>query len=184
VRAVIYCRVSTGEQENENQTRVLESWAHANELTLVGTYQESETAWRAGHQKELNQLGRDAYRRKFDVVLVWALDRLSRQGPQSILSLIHTLKAYGVSVYSYQEPWTLAPGEVADLLYAITGWVARMESNRRSERTKAGLERLKAQGRKLGRPPGARDTKQRKRRPMESNRRGGLLFPGADDSIS
>ncbi|MBM4462182.1 MAG: recombinase family protein [Chloroflexi bacterium] len=52
-----------------------------------------------------------------------------------------------------------APGELAELLYALTGWVARMESQRRSERTKAGLARAVAQGKKLGQPIGAKDRK-------------------------
>lgn len=81
----------------------------------------------------------NARKRKFDIVLVWALDRLSREGAAAILNLINSLGQYGVRVFSYQESWTEAPGPVADLLYAITGWVAKMESERRSERTKAGL---------------------------------------------
>ncbi len=63
-----------------------------------------------------------------------------------------------------QEPWTEAGGELLDLLLAIAGWVARMESNRRSERTKAGLARAVAQGKRLGRPPGSKDKKKRSRR--------------------
>ena len=55
---------------------------------------------------------------------------------------------------SYQESWTEAPGELGELLFAIAGWVARMESQRKSERTKAGLARLVVQGKKLGRPKG------------------------------
>lgn len=64
---------------------------------------------------------------------------------------------------SYQESWTEAPGEIGELLYALTGWVARMESQRRSERTKAGLARVVAQGRKLGRPKGSKDKRKRKK---------------------
>ncbi len=96
--------------------------------------------------------------------MVWALDRLSREGALAILSLVNRLSSYGVKVLSYQESWTEAPGELAELLYALTGWVARMESQRRSERTKAGLARVKAQGRKLGRPRGSRDKMKRRRR--------------------
>ena len=97
-------------------------------------------------------------------MLVWALDRLSREGALAILSLIEKLSACGVKVLSYQESWTEAPGELGDLLFALTGWVARMESQRRSERTKAGLARVKAQGKKLGRPKGTKDKRKRKRR--------------------
>ena len=55
-------------------------------------------------------------------------------------------------VLSYQESWTEAPGELAELLYVLSGWVARMESIRRSERTKAGLAKVVAEGKKLDRP--------------------------------
>jgi DNA invertase Pin-like site-specific DNA recombinase len=97
-------------------------------------------------------------------VLVWSLDRLSREGPLAILSLVNGLKIYGVRGLSYQESWTEAPGELGELLYAIASWVARMESQCRSERTKAGLERVKAAGIRLGRPKGAQDKRKRKRR--------------------
>ena len=59
---------------------------------------------------------------------------------------------------------TLNEYQMGDLLYALTGWVARMESQRRSERTKAGLARAVAEGKKLGRPKGSKDKKKRKRR--------------------
>ncbi len=97
-------------------------------------------------------------------MVVWALDRLSREGPLAILTLVNRLKQKGVKLISYQESWTEAPGEMAELLYALTGWVARMESQRRSERTKAGLARVKAQGKRLGRPPGSKDRRKRRRR--------------------
>ena len=96
-------------------------------------------------------------------MLVWALDRLSREGAAAILNLVNRFKTYGVRVISYQESWTEAPGEIGEILYAIAGWVARMESERRSERTKAGLARAISQGKKLGRPQGSKDKKKRMR---------------------
>ncbi len=164
MKVCIYSRVSTGEQETKNQSIVLSDWAKQRGFEVVSIYQEEESAWKAGHQRELVNLITDARRRKFQVVLVWALDRLSREGALAILSLVHKLSLYGVKILSYQESWTEVPGEIAELLYALTGWVARMESQRRSERTKAGLARVKAQGRRLGRPPGSKDKWKRKRR--------------------
>ena len=164
MKVCIYSRVSTGEQETKNQYMVLSDWAKQRGYEVVSIYQEEESAWKAGHQRELANLVTDARRRKFQAVLVWALDRLSREGALAILSLVQKLSACGVKVLSYQESWTEAPGELAELLYALTGWVARMESQRRSERTKAGLARVKAQGKRLGRPPGSKDKRRRKRR--------------------
>ena len=163
-KASIYVRVSTGDQDTVNQVLALTEWAKNRGYEVVAIYSEEESAWKTGHQRELARLLQDARKRKFDVMLVWALDRLSREGSLAILSLVHRLKTFGVKVLSYQESWTEAPGELAELLYALTGWVARMESQRRSERTKAGLERVKAQGKHLGRPPGSKDRRKRRRR--------------------
>jgi len=166
---VIYARVSTDEQSAENQTPVLAKWATARGYTVVEVYSESASAWKDGHQKELARLVNDSHRRKFDVVIVWALDRLSRQGALAVLQLVNKLSINGVKVLSYQEPWTEVSGELSSLLYALTAWVAEMESKRRSERTIAGLQRRKAAGVKLGRPVGSLDKK--KRREKTSGRR-------------
>lgn len=164
MKSVIYSRVSTEEQSTANQVNVLTDWANTRDFTVVEVYQEQESAWRDGHQRELARLLRDAHRSRFSIVLVWSLDRLSREGSLAILQLVNKFSRLGIKVLSYQEPWTEAPGEIGELLFALTGWVARMESQRRSERTKAGLARVKANGRKLGRPLGARDKKKRRRR--------------------
>ncbi len=164
MKAALYLRVSTTDQSTDNQFPVLEAWAKQRGFEVVATYSENESAWKSGHQAELHQLLVDARKHKFDLVLVWALDRLSREGSAAILNLVSSFKLYDVKVVSYQESWTEAPGEIGEILYAIAGWVARMESQRRSERTKAGLARVKAQGKRLGRPPGSKDKRIRRRR--------------------
>ena len=159
-RVAIYVRTSTTEQSVENQLPALEQLCQQRGWQLVEIYQEQESAWKAGHQVELARLLEDARKSRFDGVLCWALDRLSREGSLAILQLIDKFKRYGVKVVSYQESWTEAPGELAEILYAIAGWVARMESQRRSERVKARLERAKRDGAgKRG-----KDTVRRKRR--------------------
>ncbi len=160
MKAALYARVSTDEQSAENQLPALRDYARRRGYDVVQVYQENESAWRAGHQTELARLLEDGRKRKFEVVLVWALDRLSREGSLAILQLIDKFKRYGVKVISYQESWTEAPGELAEVLYAIAGWVARMESQRRSERTKAGLARAE----KDGKGKRGKDTVRRKRR--------------------
>ncbi len=164
MKVCIYSRVSTGQQDTTNQSVVLSEWANQRGFEIVKVYEEEESAWKSGHQRVLATLMADARHRRFQSVLVWALDRLSREGALAVLSLVHRLSNYGVKVLSYQESWTEAPGEIGEILYAIAGWVARMESQRRSERTKAGLARVVAQGKKLGRPQGSKDRKKRKRR--------------------
>ncbi|MCX6010602.1 MAG: recombinase family protein [Chloroflexi bacterium] len=70
-----------------NQTAVLTNWAKQRGFEVIKIYEEEETAWRNGHQRELANLVADARRRKFQAVLVWALDRLSREGALAILSM-------------------------------------------------------------------------------------------------
>jgi DNA invertase Pin-like site-specific DNA recombinase len=164
MRVCIYSRTSTTNQNPINQSNVLTNWASQLGYKVIHIYNETESAWKAGHQRELSHLLEDVHKRRFEAVLVWALDRLSREGPLAILTLVNRLKNCGVRVLSYQESWTEAPGELGELLYALAGWVARMESQRRSERTKAGLARVVAKGKKLGRPKGSRDRRKRKRR--------------------
>ena len=162
MKAVIYCRTSTKKQRTENQLPVLKDLAQSRGFELVAIYEEQESAWQAGHQHKLSEVTRAASRHEFDILLVWALDRLSRAGALPILQLIDKLKGYGVRVISYQELWTESPGELAEVLYAIAGWVARMESQRHSERVKAGIARWKREGGKAGRKLGSKDKRKRK----------------------
>ncbi len=164
IKAAILCRVSDPGQHTDNQLADLTAWAKRRGLEVVTTYRFQESAWKGAHQKQLIQVYQDARAGKFQVLLGWALDRLSREGPLGTLEIVHRLGQSGVQVWSLQEPWTEAGGELLDLLLAIAGWVARMESNRRSERTKAGLQRAVNQGKRLGRPPGSKDRKKRSRR--------------------
>ncbi len=88
MKVCIYSRVSTGEQETKNQYMVLSDWAKQRGYEVVSIYQEEESAWKAGHQRVLANLIADAGKRRFQVVLVWALDRLSREGALAILTLV------------------------------------------------------------------------------------------------
>ncbi len=140
-RAAIYARVSTDQQTYANQTEILTAWAaqRGYNLDAAAIFAESESAWTEGHQKELSRLLSEVRAGRVKVILVWSLDRLSRQGALAILELVNNLKRWGCKLLSYQEQWTDAPGELGEVLYALAGWVARMESQRRSERTKAGI---------------------------------------------
>ncbi|GAI26793.1 unnamed protein product, partial [marine sediment metagenome] len=76
MKVIIYLRVSSVEQTTENQLPALEAWIEDRGHELVEVYQETESAWRTGHQKELARLLRELPKRKIDIVLVWSLDRL------------------------------------------------------------------------------------------------------------
>lgn len=171
MKVVLYVRVSDpgSGQTVENQRPILEAWAKERGFEVIRTYEEGESAWRAGHQAQLSQLVRDARARRFQAVLIWSLDRLSRQGPTATLLLVRTLGMYGVKVLSHEEQWIETPSPaMTEFLMSLCAWVASEESKRRSERTKAGLKRLKAMGKTLGRPRGSQNKK--------SDKKGALRF--------
>lgn len=162
MRVVIYTRVSTEDQTDSNQKRDLQAYLKRRaDLKSAQWISDVDSAY-SKRPSGIPKLLAMAQRREYDVLLVWALDRLTRGGALETLNLIDKLKHFDVTVISLQEPWTEAPGDLADILYSITGWVARMESKRRSERTKAGLARAKANGVQLGRRPGSKDKRKRK----------------------
>ena len=97
-KVAIYARCSTTEQFVDNQLEALRQYATERGLEVVAEYSENKSGWKDGHQLELINLVTDAKRRKFNAVLVWSLDRLSRGGPGRVLTLVNTLNAYGVGV--------------------------------------------------------------------------------------
>jgi putative DNA-invertase from lambdoid prophage Rac len=163
-RAAVWSRVSTEEQHTANQREALERFATGHGWDIVACYDAGGlSAWTGAHRERLGQALDDARAGKYDVLVVWALDRLERGGIEATLRAMRLFREAGVRVVSLQEPWTDVPGETQQLLTAVMGWVAQMESARRSERVKAGLARRKAAGLPVGRQPGAGDKKPRRR---------------------
>ena len=162
-RAAIYARVSTDEQTTDNQVPVLQEMAARRGWDVGDVYTEEASAWRSGHQLELKKLLKRASYHEYDILVVWALDRLTREGIGSIMQLFNTFRTYGVKVISHQEPWLEQAGPMADLLTAVAGWAAEFESARRSERKKAAFARKRARGEHVGRMLGAKDKKPRKK---------------------
>jgi DNA invertase Pin-like site-specific DNA recombinase len=166
--AGVWIRVSTGHQDNENQVPDIESFALHHGHVITERYQVSDSAWKDGkggpeYRAAIQQVLDDAWAGKFSVLIVWALDRITREGAEGALRIIRQLRERGCILVSVQESWLNGSPEVQDVLVAFAGWRAREESNRRSERIRAGLERRKAEGLPVGRQPGAADRKPRRR---------------------
>ncbi|MBC8378252.1 MAG: recombinase family protein [Planctomycetes bacterium] len=160
MRAVIYARVSTTDQKPENQIRELEAYAAKQGWEIVQTITDKVSGTkqakdRAGLSKVLNM----ANQGKFDVLLFWSLDRLSREGTRETLCYLQTLTDRGVKWHSYTEEYLSSLGAFADVVISILSTLAKQERIRISERTKAGLERARKDGKTLGRPKGKRSAK-------------------------
>ena len=151
-RAAIYLRVSTDAQTTENQRRELQEVAKRRGWEVVEVYADNGVSGakdRSG-RPGLDRMLKDANRRKFDVVMAWAIDRLGRS-LIDLLSTIQHLEACGVDLYLDQQNIdTTTP--MGRLLYQITGAFAEFERSMIKQRVRAGLERAKAQGKRLGRP--------------------------------
>ena len=132
-------------------------------------YEVSESAWNGGkgggeYKAVLQRALDDAWAGKFSVLVVWSLDRITREGAEGALRLIRQFSERGCVLYSVKESWLNTSPEIQDVLVAFAGWMAQAESKRRSERIKAGLARRKAGGERVGgRKPGSKDKRPRKR---------------------
>lgn len=165
----IYARVSTGKQTSENQLRDLRSYCDREGWTVYDEYIDVESGGTAD-RTEFKRLFSDARHKQFDLVLFWALDRFSREGVRKTLKLLEQFDEYGVAYKSYTEQYIDSAGMFRDAIIAIVATLAKQERVRLSERTKAGLQRAKAKGKRLGKPPLPLSTK----REIKRLRRKGL----------
>lgn len=94
-----------------------------------------------------------AHQRKFDILVFWALDRLTREGTRATLDYLQRLGSKGVDYVSYQEQWLDSSGPFKDVMISMFATLAKQERARISERTIAGLRVAQAKGKRLGRPP-------------------------------
>jgi len=162
-RVVLYARVSTKEQNSETQLKALREYCKRMSYNLCGEYIDNGVSGGTADRKEFLRLLADADKRKFDLVVIWSLDRLSREGISNTLGYIDRLKRGKVALKSLQESWLDTSDEgIGQLVLSIFAWVAKQERARIIERVKAGQARARTEGKHLGRPKGATDKKRRK----------------------
>jgi|ERR1700677_4838825 DNA invertase Pin-like site-specific DNA recombinase len=152
-RVAIYSRVSTKDkgQEVENQLRQLREFCARHGYEVVHEYVDHASGKRSDRDA-FKEMFVDASRRVFDTVIFWALDRFSREGVFDTLQHLQRLTSFGVGYRSYTEQYLDSCGLFRDAVVGILAAVAKQERVRLSERTVAGLQRAKAQGRVGGRP--------------------------------
>ncbi len=155
-RVAIYARVSTDDrgQDPENQLRQLREWCRQMEHPVVREYVEHENGGKGlEYRKQLGAMFDSAARRQFDLLLVWSLDRFSREGMAATIGHLQRLSSHGVGFHSFTEEHLSTDNElVRNILLATLASLAKLEREKISQRTKAGLERARAMGKVLGRP--------------------------------
>ena len=149
MRAAIYARVSTLDQEPENQLQELRRYVQARGWEAT-EYVDHGVSGAKDRRPALDRLVTDAKRRRFDVLVCWRLDRLGRNLRHLIL-LLDDLQAIRVGFVSLAEGID-ATTPAGRLQLHVLGAIAEFERARIAERVKAGLARAKARGQRLGRP--------------------------------
>jgi DNA invertase Pin-like site-specific DNA recombinase len=152
----LYVRVSTGKQDTYNQLAQLRAFAQSQGWIIVAEYVDQITG-KHSDRDQFQLMFKAASCREWDVLLFWSLDRLSREGALETLQHLNRLTGYGVQWRSLTEQYLDSTGMFRDAVISILAVVAKQERVRLSERTKAGLERARKQGKILGRPKAAVD---------------------------
>ena len=158
MKYAIYARVSTLDQHPENQLLQLTDYAQRQGWDY-DTYEEKETTRKTRPVKE--QLKALLRQKKYDGLLVWKLDRWGRSSQELVIEIDEFIHR-NINFVSYQDNIDLSTPQ-GKFMAQILSAFAEFERNMISERTKAGLARAKAQGKKLGRPKGSKDKKPRKK---------------------
>ncbi|MFC2070407.1 recombinase family protein [Chloroflexota bacterium] len=154
MKVATYTRVSTSDKEQDPMTQLMpmrEYISAQEDMTIFNEYSDSVPATDITHRYQWRELLNDASKRSFDLVLVWRIDRAFR----SVLDAATTLerfKAWGVGLRSYSEPWLDTTSPFGEALYYITAAYAQLEREILRERVKAGMDRARKQGHKIGRP--------------------------------
>jgi DNA invertase Pin-like site-specific DNA recombinase len=149
-RAAIYLRVSTVDQHPETQLYDLRNLASQRGFAVVQEYTDKISGSKS-KRPGLDQLKRDAKRGRFDIVLVWAFDRMARS-VRHLLETLDELNQLNIEFISFRENIDTG-GPLGRAIVVIVGAIAELERNLIIERVRAGMRRAKLEGRQIGRRP-------------------------------
>jgi DNA invertase Pin-like site-specific DNA recombinase len=150
-RAALYMRVSTVDQHPENQLNELRDFAALRGFKVAEEYTDHGISGAKARRPALDRMLKDAHRRKFDVVVVWACDRLARS-TKHFLQVLDELNEIGVQFLSQREAID-TDGPLGRAIVVIVSAVAELERSLIVERVRAGMRRAKLDGRRIGRAP-------------------------------
>jgi len=149
-RAALYLRVSTVDQNLETQLFDLHQMAAQRGLEIVTEYRDQISGAKA-RRPGLDQMMSDARRGRFDVVLVWASDRIARSVVH-FLQVLDELNRLNVEFVSFREQIDTG-GPLGRAIVVIVGAIAELERSLIAERVRAGMRRARLDGRQIGRRP-------------------------------
>jgi len=150
MKVAIYARVSTNEQNVQNQVVELERYCTARAYEVYKMYVDEGVSGSKESRPQFDAMMSAASKRLFDCLLVWKLDRLSRS-LKHLLNTMDTLNSLGISFICYTDniDTTTSTGK---LMFSIIGAFSEFERSLIRERVCLGLQRAREKGKKLGRP--------------------------------
>ena len=155
-QVALYARVSTKDkgQDVENQLAQLREFCERQGYVIFDEYVDDESGTKGKRERDgFNRLFEDAGKRKFDVVLVWSLDRFTREGISKTIFYLQQLDGLGVNFKSYTEQYLDTDNElIRHVVLGMLAYFAKLQREKISENTKSALARKKAQGVQLGQP--------------------------------
>src|SRR6202051_792994 len=149
-RVALYMRVSTLDQHPETQLYDLRGLAAQRGFQIIQEYTDRISGAKA-RRPGLDQMLKDARRRQFDVVLVWASDRIARS-VRHFLEVLDELNHLGVEFVSFRENIDTG-GPLGRAIIVIIGAIAELERSLIVERVRAGMRRARLEGQRIGRTP-------------------------------
>ncbi len=155
ISVALYKRVSTKDkgQETANQANQLREFCKTQGWTIVREYEDYDSGSKA-NRAQFQAMLADAAQHRFDILVFWALDRLTREGALQTLQYLNLLSSYSIGFRSFTEPYLDSCGIFKDAVIAILGTIAKQEKVRNSERARAGINRARVEGTKSGKPIG------------------------------
>ena len=168
-KVALYIRVSTDKQEALNQQLQLKAYSEKSGYIIFNEYVDVISG-KEERRPSYDLMFKHAHMKYFDIVLFWDLSRFSRSGTLFTLQKLKELENLGIDWESYQEPYFKSIGQFKDVVLSIISTVAKIEREKISERTKAGMERAKKQGKPIGKR--GKDKKPRKTRADRGIKRG------------
>lgn len=153
VKVSLYGRTSTSDKDQNVDTQLLplREFVKSQGWEIFREYTDQVSATDFVHRTSWRDLLEDAARRLFDLIIVWRLDRAFRSVLDAATTL-ERLRTWGVGLLSYSEPWLDTTSPFGEALYYITVAYAQLERGILRERVKAGMDRARKQGHRIGRP--------------------------------
>ncbi len=151
MKVSIYARISKETSDATNQLSLLRSYCESMNYEIINEYVDVVSGG-SPNRPEFNRMMSDASKRKFDMLLFFALDRLTREGTRKTIQYLQLLDDYGIVYKSYSEQYIDSSGIFKDVIVSLLSSLALQERLRIGERVRAGLARARQSNRIGGRP--------------------------------